>query len=92
MSILSKLFGGAPKEPAAPEFEDYKEFRIFVEPMKEGSSYRLAARIELDADGTVKTHQVIRADTFGDLDEAKEVSLLKAKQVIDQMGERLFSS
>lgn len=95
MSILSRLFGGGspdtPKKSKGAEPEDYKGFRIFAEPMREGSSYRLAARIELDTDAGLKQHHLIRADTFGSMDEAVEISTAKAKQLIDQLGERLFN-
>jgi hypothetical protein len=88
MSFLSKLFGGGAKPEPTPE--THKGFRIFVAPVKDGGQYRIGARIEKDfADGT-KTHQLIRADSFGALDQAEEVSLLKAKQLIDQQGDDLF--
>jgi len=91
MSLLSKLFGGgggsSPKE-AEPEL--YNEFRIFPEPAKEGGGHRIAARIEKTIDGEVKIHNLIRADTCNSLDEAREVSVRKAKQVIDEQGEAIF--
>lgn len=90
MSLLSKLFGGG--KPAAPETppETYEGFRIFPDPIKEGSQYRIAARIEKEIGGELKTHQLIRADTMGDRDAAASASLGKAKQLIDEQGDRLF--
>ncbi len=41
-------------------------------------------------DGTVKSHTLIRADTLGDLEGANEASISKAKQVIDEQGDRIF--
>ena len=90
MSILSRLFGGKSKPAEAPKAEEYNGYRIFAEPIKEGSTYRLAARIEKDTPDGVKSHQVIRADTFGDVDEATEISAAKARQVVDQMGDAIF--
>lgn len=89
MNFLKKLFGSKP----APEIpaEEYKDFRIIPAPMPEGSKYRLSARIEKDVNGEVKVHHVIRADTFDSLDQANEVSLSKARQVIDEQGKTLFS-
>ena len=46
MSLFSKLFGGGGGSPKAPEPVDHDGFKIFVEPIKEGSGYRLAARID----------------------------------------------
>jgi hypothetical protein len=88
MSLLSKLFGGRP--PQGPVAEDYKGFRVFAEPMPDGKRFRIAARIEKDVDGDVKSHQLIRADTLESLDAAVTASRAKAFQVIDEQGERLF--
>lgn len=91
MSILSRLFGGkGAADAAAPQGEDYKGFRVYVAPMKEGREYRLAARIELGEGDAQQTHQMIRADTFQSESAAAEASLAKAKQMIDEQGERLF--
>jgi len=89
MSLFSKLFGGG-NASGAPEPEVYEGFRIIVEPIREGSAYRLAATIEKEVGGEVKSHRLIRADTFNSQDEAREYSLKKAQQVIDQQGEALF--
>jgi len=88
MSLLSRLFGGKPKtETAAAETaEDHKGFRITPKPIREGGQYRVAARIEKDG----RTHELVRADTMASLDEATAISLSKAKQMIDEQGERLF--
>lgn len=88
MSLLSKLFGGSPPPEVEPEI--YQEFRIFVEPIKDGSSFRLAARIEKTIDGDVKIHQLVRADTFQSAEAASAPSLAKAKMMIDQQGEAIF--
>lgn len=89
MSLLSRLFGGG--APKAPVGEEYQGFRIFAEPLKDGTRYRLAARIEQDVDGEIKVHQLIRADTLDSHEAAFAASLNKAKQVIDQQGARLFN-
>lgn len=91
-SFLSRLFGAsAPAAAKAPEPILHNDFRIFPDPIKEGSTYRIAARVEKTIQGEVKTHQLIRADTRATLDEATEASTLKAKQAIDQLGDTLFS-
>lgn len=88
MSLLKRLFGGgaAPKE--APEA--YNGFRIFVEPIREPSGFRVAARIEKEVDGQTLTHQLIRADVCDSADQAREISLTKARLLIDDKGEALF--
>ncbi|RVV99501.1 hypothetical protein EKE94_02115 [Mesobaculum littorinae] len=94
MSLLSRLFGRGDAASQAPESEhepqDYKGFAIRPEPIKEGNHYRVAARIEKTVDGTARTHSLIRADTLSDRDAAIDASVSKAKQVIDEQGDRLF--
>ncbi len=92
MSLWSRLFGGKTDEDSAggAAAEDYKDFRIFPEPIREGQVYRVAARIEKTIDGVEKVHQLIRADTMASLDEAVAASVNKARQMIDEQGDRLF--
>ena len=90
MSILSRLFGGGKGSVSEPAAEEYDGFRIFAEPMKDGSKFRIAARIERDVGGETKVHQLIRADTLESHEAAVTASSAKAKQVIDEQGDRLF--
>ena len=91
MSLLSRLFGGGGSgEAQAKPGVTYEGFMIFPEPMKDGGSWRLAARIEKEVDAEIKTHQLIRADTFQSPDEAASAAEAKAKQVIDEQGEALL--
>lgn len=90
MSLLSRLFGSKNgKSPAATSVE-YKGFQIKPEPMKESQGFRLCATIEKEVDGVLKTHRLIRADTIADFEQCNDASVAKVKQMIDQMGERLF--
>ena len=88
MSIFSKLFGGGGKPAKEPEI--YKDFRIFPEPQSASGGYRLAARIEKEIAGETKTHHLLRADQIQSLEEAEAFSIRKAKQLIDEQGERIF--
>ena len=88
MSLFSRLFGGGASKDVEPE--THNGFKIFAEPMKDGTTWRIAARIEKEIDGEVKSHQLIRADTLESQEAASEASVRKAKQVIDEQGDRLF--
>lgn len=91
MPIWSRLFGGKQaREPASAPSEEHKGFRITPKPIREGSHYRIAARIEKDVAGVPRVHDLVRADTVANPDEARALSLAKARQVIDEQGERLF--
>lgn len=95
MSFFKKLFGGgggdkqtAAKNDAKPE--EYKGFLIQPQPVKQPGGFRIGARIEKDVAGTPRSHDLIRADIVSDPEEAERLSLQKARQVIDEQGERLF--
>ncbi len=91
MSLFSKLFGGGGGAgKSAPEPEVYEGFQIYPEPIKEAGGYRIAARIEKEVGGEVKVHQLIRADLCQSVEEATTSSVLKAKKLIDEQGEKLF--
>ena len=89
--MFSKLFGGGKAKPdPQAEAEIYEGFRITPEPQPDKEGFRVGARIEKEIDGEVKVHHLLRADTLRSLDEAQAFSLRKAKQVIDEQGERIF--
>jgi hypothetical protein len=89
MSLFSRLFGGG-GSASEPEPEIYEDVTIHADPINEGGRYRLGARLEKEINGEVKTHMLIRADTFASNEEAAEASVNKAKMVIDQQGDALF--
>ena len=88
MSLFSKLFGG--KGAPEPQSEDYKGFRITPTPQQASGGFRLSARIEKEIDGTMKSHDLLRADLVQSREEAEAYSIRKAKQVIDEQGDALL--
>lgn len=86
MSIFKKLFGGGASSAPEARPETYEGFTITPNPIREGATWRIAALIEKDG----KSHQLIRADTLESHDVAADVSLAKARQMIDEQGDRLF--
>ncbi len=91
MSFLKKLFGGGgAQKPVAIEQVEYKGCQIESVPMNEGGQFRVSAMIRKEIDGEVKEHRLIRADQCATLDEATEISMRKARQMIDEQGDRIF--
>ncbi|MEL6211553.1 MAG: HlyU family transcriptional regulator [Pseudomonadota bacterium] len=86
MSLLSKLFGGGGAAQSEPTTETYQGFTITPEPQRDGTNWRIAAKIEKEG----MTHTLIRADQLSDRAECEKFSIAKAKQVIDEQGDRLF--
>ncbi len=94
MSFLKRLFGlGSADAPAAPPPADaveYKGFQIRPAPFKDSGQFQTCALINKVVDGVEKEHRLIRADRFASIDDARDVSLRKARQMIDEQGDRLF--
>ena len=94
MSFLKKLFGGGGNDSggSAPKVEpvEHNGFQIYPEPIKEGAVYRIAARIEKEFDGEMKAQNLVRADTVNSLEAANDMSVNKARQVINERGDKLF--
>ena len=90
MSILSRLFSrGGGGEAPLPEVE-HNGYTIRPEPIRDGTQWRIAARIERVVAGKVRSHHLIRADTASDRDAAAAQSTAKARQMIDEQGEAIF--
>lgn len=94
MSFWKKLFGGSSDgnkaEPASDPVE-HDGFLIRATPFTEGGQYQTCGIITKEVDGVMKEHKFIRADRFASREDAVEVTIRKARQLIDQQGERIFS-
>ena len=64
MALFSRLFGKKDAAQTDAEPIEYKEFLIYPQPINEGGTYRIAARIVGQIDGEDKEHLLIRADTI----------------------------
>ena len=92
MSILSRLFGGGSQKDPEPQQEPelYKGYDINAEPVRDGTHWRVAARIEREVDGELRVHHMVRADVIADREVAAAQSIRKARQMIDEQGDRIF--
>ena len=93
MSFWKSLFGGSATESAekASEPVEYNGFTIRAAPYKAEGQYQTAGTITKDVGGVVKEHKFVRADRHASYDDAIEFSLSKARQIVDQSGDRMFS-
>lgn len=95
MSFLKKLFGGGSSGdtgPAKPKKQlEYNGFIIAATPYKEAGQWQTCGTVTRTIDGEVKQHRFIRADRFTDEEAAAEHAILKGQQIVDQLGERVFS-
>jgi hypothetical protein len=92
-AALGWLAGGSSgtAEESAAEAVEYKGYRIRAAPQSEKGQYRTAGTIEKDMPDGMKEHRFVRADVFATRDDALSFSISKAKQLIDQQGDRIFS-
>ena len=99
MSFLKSLFGlggakGAGGDNATPitvKSAGHKGFAIDARPYAAGGGqFQVSGMISKEIDGARREHRFVRADRFGSLEEAADFTLTKARQIIDQQGDRLF--
>jgi hypothetical protein len=90
-SSLTSGGGGASSAAAPTETVEYNGYRIKPAPYRANSQYQTAGSIEKDTPEGVKEHKFIRADTYASRDDAVAFTISKAKQIIDQQGDRMFS-
>jgi hypothetical protein len=93
MSFWKTLFGGGSSESTEPKPTapiEYNGFIIRAAPYKAEGQYQTAGIVEKEINGVRKEHKFIRADRHASYDDAVEFSLAKARQIVDQVGERMF--
>ncbi len=92
MSFWKSLFGKAAEadEEKPGEPVDYNGFVIRAAPFKDGGQYQTAGIIEKEIGGVRREHRFIRADRHLTHADAAAFSVAKARQLIDQQGERMF--
>ena len=79
-----------PRGAAAAEVE-YKGYLIRPTPYKNNGQYQTSGTIRKETPEGVKEHKFIRADTYASVDDANAFAIMKAKQLIDQQGDRMFT-
>lgn len=93
MSFWKKLFGGGGGDAAveaAGEPVEHNGFTIRATPFTEGGQYQTCGVISKEIGGEVREHRFIRADRFAAKQDAVDVTLRKARQIIDEQGDKIF--
>ena len=92
-SLFSGLFGGggsAASGTVAAEPIEYEGFLIRPTPYSRNGQFQTCGVIEKDIGGERKEHRFVRAESHPSVEQAVEFSIAKAKQMIDQQGDRIF--
>ena len=96
MSMLKSLWdslmgkGDGSAEPVAAAPVEYKGYHIRPTPYQAGSQYQTSGTIEKDFPSGTREHRFVRAESHATREDAVEFSLIKARQIIDQQGDRMF--
>ena len=88
-ALFTRLFGGVALDPEENPV-DYNGYRIRPMPFPRLGQYQTAGVIEKDFAGDMKEHRFVRAESHSSREEAVAFSIAKAKQIIDEQGDRIF--
>jgi hypothetical protein len=91
MDALRNLFaGGGDAGGAAAAPVEYQGYRITPAPQRQPSGWNTAGVIAKEFPDGPKEHRFIRVDTHSTKDDAVAFSIVKAQQIIDEQGDRIF--
>jgi hypothetical protein len=88
-ALWSRFVGGGTADVVA-EAVEYNGYRIRPAPYASKGQYQTSGIIEKEVGGELKEHRFVRAETHPSRDQAVEFSIAKAKQIIDEQGDRIF--
>ncbi len=94
LASLKSMFAGGGEQggTAAVEIVDYQGYAIRPAPERRDGGWNTAGVITKTIEGEVKEHRFIRVDTHSSRDDAISFSVIKAQQIIDEQGDRIFKS
>lgn len=95
MSFFKTLFGGSKPDPGLQgpmQTVEHDGYLIEAAPMQEGDQFIVAGTISKDFGSERKSHRFIRADRAPTAGDAADMTVRKAKQIIEQLGDRMFDA
>ena len=92
IALWRRLTGGGADAGAdtGADAIEYNGYRIYPMPYPSKGQYQTCGLIEKEVTGETKQHRFVRAETHPSREGATEFSIAKAKQMIDEQGDRLF--
>lgn len=92
MSLFKKLFGGGGAASGSSiDPVEHEGYLIAPAPIPEGGQYRICATITKEIGGETKSHRMIRADLLPSVADAVDATLRKARQLIKEQGDSIFT-
>ena len=92
MKFLRGLLGGGESGGSKHEAVDYQGYSIQPTPEQREGGWSTCGIISKTAGGETRSHRFIRADTSASEQGAVELTLRKARQLIDEQGDKLFDA
>ncbi|MGI9334351.1 MAG: HlyU family transcriptional regulator [Gammaproteobacteria bacterium] len=93
VGFLKKIFGSSEPGPAKPAAElEYNGFRLIATPAQVSGGWSTQGTIEKTVGGELKSIDFVRADTSASQDAAAQMSLDKAKKIVDERGDAVFDA
>ncbi|WP_222518683.1 HlyU family transcriptional regulator [Spiribacter salinus] len=91
--FLRSMLGanGHDNPPGVAAESEHHGYLITAMPTEESGGWRVSGTISGDIDGETRTVTFVRADIYGSQSVAAEMTLLKARRLIDEQGHRLFN-
>ncbi len=85
--------GGGDESAAAPlgPAVEHNGYTIQPAPRRERGQWLTAGVISKDFPEGLKSQHFVRAETHAGAEQAREFALIKAKQIIDERGDQLFT-
>ena len=92
--FLRRLTGGGSDDDSAPAplgpAVEYNGYTIQPAPRRDRGSWLTAGEISKDFPDGPKSQYFVRAETHAGADSARDFAIVKAKQIIDMMGDDVF--
>mgnify|MGYP000539584069 CR=1 FL=1 len=92
--FFKRLFASAANENE-PQGNDpdevYNDVELFARPVGEGGQWRVAGTLRKQVEGQVVERKFVRADLLPDQETARTMTLAKARMIIDQNGDSLWT-
>jgi len=93
--FLRRLTGGGGDDDSAPAplgpSVAYNGFTIQPAPRRDRGSWLTAGEISKDFPDGPKSQYFVRAETHAGAESARDFAMVKAKQIIDDRGDQLFT-
>lgn len=90
--MLGKLFKSFFSKPEVQvDLVEYQGYSITPILDNSGGRYYTQAKISKEIDGEIKEVTFIRADAHSSPEQAEEHSIIKAKQIIGEQGDKIFN-